>query len=120
MTEKIMKAILEMKKMESEEMTWQHMTEVEAVLVSAEAMEADILKDKLDQVRNVLYRLLNPVIDELCSYRNHEEGNEEEIERLYKKKDMIEQSIGTLNGVIVHQSKIIKRIAREMNGGSNG
>lgn len=120
MTEKMAKAVLEMMKSQPEEMTWQHMTEVEAVLVSAEAMEADIMKDKLDKVRNVLYTLLLPVIDQIIDYDNSEEDNEELIEGLFKKKDMIEQSIGTLNGIIVQQSKIIKRIANEMNGGTNG
>ena len=120
MTEKITKAILEMMKMESEEKTWEQQKEDLAVLGSAEALEADILKDKLDQVRNVLYRLLNPVIDQIIDYDNSEEDNEELIEGLFEKKDMIEQGIGTLNEVIVHQSKIIKRIAREMHGGNNG
>ena len=69
------------------------------------ATPADSLKNDLDTVRDVLYTLLNPVIDEIIAYDNSDEENEAKIESLFRKKDMIEQSIGVLNGIIVTLKK---------------
>jgi hypothetical protein len=55
----------------------------------------------LDDVRRVLYSLLTPVISEIIDYDNSDEVNEEKIEGLFHKKDMIEKSIGTLNVIIM-------------------
>lgn len=55
----------------------------------------------LDDVRRVLYSLLTPVISEIIDYDNSDEVNEEKIEGLFHKKDMIEKSIGKLNVIIM-------------------
>lgn len=67
---------------------------------------ADSIQNDLDEVRQVLYRLLRPVIFEINEYCNSDEDNEEKIESLFEKKDMIEQSIGALNGIIVTLAKM--------------
>ena len=69
----------------------------------------NMMKDKdeqrtiqdLDDVRRVLYSLLTPVISEIIIYDNSDEDNEEKIEGLFHKKDMIEKAIGTLNVIIM-------------------
>lgn len=77
----------------------------QALLDMMKATPADSLKNDLDTVRDVLYTLLNPVIDEIIAYDNSDEENEAKIESLFQKKDMIEQSIGVLNGIIVTLKK---------------
>ena len=77
----------------------------QALLDMMKATPADSLKNDLDTVRDVLYTLLNPVIDEIIAYDNSDEENEAKIESLFRKKDMIEQSIGVLNGIIVTLKK---------------
>lgn len=67
---------------------------------------AESIQNDLDEVRQVLYRLLRPVIFEINEYCNSDEDNEEKIESLFEKKDMIEQSIGALNGIIVTLAKM--------------
>jgi len=65
--------------------------------------QTERLVHDLDEVRQVLYALLLPVISEIKEYDSSDEDNEEKIESLFQKKDMIEQSIGRLNGIIVKQ-----------------
>ena len=77
----------------------------QTLLDMMKATPADSLKNDLDTVRDVLYTLLNPVIDEIIAYDNSDEENEAKIESLFRKKDMIEQSIGVLNGIIVTLKK---------------
>lgn len=67
---------------------------------------AESIQNDLDEVRQVLYTLLLPVIYEIKEYDNSDEDNEEKIESLFEKKDMIEQSIGALNGIIVSLAKM--------------
>lgn len=64
--------------------------------------QTERLVHDLDEVRQVLYALLIPVISEIKEYDSSDEDNEEKIESLFEKKDMIEQSIGRLNGIIVN------------------
>jgi len=77
----------------------------QALLEMMKANPADSLKNDLDTVRDVLYTLLNPIIDEIIACDNSDEENEAKIESLFQKKDMIEQSIGVLNGIIVTLKK---------------
>ena len=77
----------------------------QALLEMMKATPADSLKNDLDTVRQVLYTLLIPVINEIKAYDNSDEENEAKIESLFQKKDMIEQSIGVLNGIIVTLKK---------------
>lgn len=64
--------------------------------------QTERLVHDLDEVRQVLYALLIPVISEIKEYDSSDEDNEEKIESLFQKKDMIEQSIGRLNRIIVN------------------
>jgi len=77
----------------------------QAILEMMNATPADSLKNDLDTVRQVLYSLLITVINEIKAYDNSDEDNEAKIESLFQKKDMIEQSIGVLNGIIVTLAK---------------
>ena len=77
----------------------------QALFEMMKATPADSLKNDLDTVRQVLYNLLIPVINEIKAYDNSDEDNEQKIEGLFQKKDMIEQSIGVLNGIIVTLAK---------------
>lgn len=77
----------------------------QAILEMMKSTPADTLKNDLDSVRDVLYTLLIPVINEIKAYDNSNEENEAKIESLFQKKDMLEQSIGVLNGIIVTLAK---------------
>ena len=77
----------------------------QAIFEMMKATPAESLKYDLDTVRDVLYTLLKTVINEIKAYDNSDEDNEAKIEGLFQKKDMIEQSIGVLNGIIVTLAK---------------
>lgn len=79
-----------------------------AILEMMKTTPADRMKNDLDSVRSVLYKLLMPVIFEIKRYDNSDEDNEAKIEFLFQKKDMIEQSIGVLNGIIVTLADLSK------------
>ena len=80
----------------------------QAILEMMKTTPADTLKNDLDSVRSVLYKLLIPVIFEIKRYDNSDEDNETKIEFLFQKKDMLEQSIGVLNGIIVTLADLSK------------
>ena len=80
----------------------------QAILEMMKSTPADKLKNDLDswcRTRDYLYTLLIPVINEIKAYDNSDEENEANIETLFQKKDMIEQTIGVLNGIIVTLAK---------------
>ena len=79
-----------------------------AILEMMKTTPADTMKNDLDSVRSVLYKLLMPVIFEIKRYDNSDEDNEAKIELLFQKKDMLEQSIGVLNGIIVTLADLSK------------
>ena len=79
-----------------------------AILEMMKTTPADTMKTDLDSVRSVLYKLLMPVIFEIKRYDNSDEDNEAKIELLFQKKDMLEQSIGVLNGIIVTLADLSK------------
>lgn len=79
-----------------------------AILEMIKFKPSEVMKHELDQVRDVLYSLLKPVINEIIAYDNSDEDNEAKIEGLFQKKDMIEQSIGVLNGIIVTLADLTK------------
>jgi hypothetical protein len=79
-----------------------------AILEMMKTTPADTMKNDLDSVRSVLYKLLMPVIFEIKRYDNSDEDNEAKIEFLFQKKDMLEQSIGVLNGIIVTLADLSK------------
>lgn len=79
-----------------------------AILEMMKETPAESMKNDLDAVRSVLYKLLMPVIFEIKRYDNSDEDNEAKIEFLFQKKDMIEQSIGVLNGIIVTLADLSK------------
>ena len=81
-----------------------------AIFEMMKATPADSLKNDLDTVRDVLYTLLRPVINEIIAYDNSDEDNEAKIEGLFQKKDMLEQSIGVLNGIIVTLADLSKGV----------
>lgn len=79
-----------------------------AILEMMKTTPADRMKNDLDSVRSVLYKLLMPVIFEIKRFDNSDEDNEAKIEFLFQKKDMLEQSIGVLNGIIVTLADLSK------------
>ena len=79
-----------------------------AILEMMKTTPADRMKNDLDSVRSVLYKLLIPVIFEIKRYDNSDDDNEAKIEFLFQKKDMLEQSIGVLNGIIVTLADLSK------------
>jgi hypothetical protein len=79
-----------------------------AILEMMKTTPADTMKNDLDSVRSVLYKLLMPVIFEIKRYDNSDEDNEAKIEFLFQKKDMLEQSTGVLNGIIVTLADLSK------------
>lgn len=79
-----------------------------AILEMMKETPAESMKNDLDAVRSVLYKLLMPVIFEIKRFDNSDEDNEAKIEFLFQKKDMIEQSIGVLNGIIVTLADLSK------------
>lgn len=64
-------------------------------------MDEETTIQDLEDVRRVLYTLLEPVISEIIDYDNSDEDNEEKIEGLFYKKDMIAKSICTLTAIII-------------------
>lgn len=81
-----------------------------AILDMMKTTPTDRMKNDLDSVRCVLYKLLIPVILEIKEYDNSDEDNEAKIEFLFQKKDMLEQSIGVLNGIIVTLADLSKGV----------
>ena len=81
-----------------------------AILEMIKLKPSEVMKHELDQVRDVLYSLLKPVINEIIAYDNSDEDNEAKIEGLFQKKDMIEQSIGVLNAIIVTLADLSKGV----------
>lgn len=81
-----------------------------AILEMMKTTPADRMKNDLDSVRSVLYKLLMPVINEIIAIDNSDEDNEAKIEFLFQKKDMLEQSIGVLNGIIVTLADLSKGV----------
>lgn len=81
-----------------------------AILEMMKTTPADRMKNDLDSVRSVLYKVLIPVILQIKEYDNSDEDNEAKIELLFQKKDMLEQSIGVLNGIIVTLADLSKGV----------
>lgn len=88
------------------------------LLAEMNRLDEGVFIEQFMDVRNTLYFLLKTTINDIIDYDNSEEDNEEKIDRLFKQKEMIEQSIHTVSVSIKQLADTI--IENQINGGING
>lgn len=96
------------------------MTEEQKIKVMTEMNRLDegAIIDEFTQVRHTLRLILKHTITEIIQYDNDNEDNEEKIERLFKQKELIENSITSVTGIIIKLAD--KIIQSQRKGGQNG
>lgn len=96
------------------------MTEEQKIKVMAEMDRLDegAIIDEFTQVRHTFRLILKHTITEIIQYDNDNEDNEEKIERLFKQKELIENSITSVTGIIIKLAD--KIIQSQRKGGQNG
>lgn len=87
------------------------------LLAEINRLDEGVMIEQFMDVRNTLYFSLKSTISDIIDYDNSEEDNEELIDRLFKQKEMIEQSIHTVSVFITQLADKITE--NQMNGGSN-
>lgn len=88
------------------------------LLAEINRLDEGVMIEQFTKVRSTLYFSLKGTINDIIEYDNSTEDNEEKIDRLFKQKEMIEQSIQTVSVFITQLAD--KIIENQMNGGSNG
>lgn len=83
-----------------------------------QSWDEGVMLEQLTHDRNTLYFLLKCTISDIIDYDNSEEDNEEKIDRLFKQKEMIEQSIQSVSISIKQLAD--KIIENQIKGGQNG
>ena len=86
------------------------MTEEQKIKVLAEMDRLDegVILRQFTQVRHTLYEVLGYTITEIIQYDNSNQDNEEKIDRLFKQKELIENSIQSTTLITVSMIKLLK------------
>lgn len=88
------------------------------LLAEINRLDEGVMIEQFTKVRSTLYFSLKSTINDIIEYDNSTEDNEEKIDRLFKQKEMIEQSIQTVSVFITQLAD--KIIENKIKGGSNG
>jgi hypothetical protein len=88
------------------------------LLAEINRLDEGVMIEQFTKVRSTLYFSLKSTINDIIEYDNSTEDNEEKIDRLFKQKEMIEQSIQTVSVFITQLAD--KIIENQIKGGTNG
>jgi hypothetical protein len=87
------------------------------LLAEINRLDEGVMIEQFTKVRSTLYFSLKSTINDIIEYDNSTEDNEQKIDRLFKQKEMIEQSIQTVSVFITQLAD--KIIENKIKGGTN-